>query len=145
MEFLFAVIIFAVIIFFIATQLNVLFSTSAGESGIDNLKAHGINVLNVLLEDKGNPENWELDPSRTIRVGLASDPYKLTMTKIIALSNNCDLLERFDLNGYSLEIFDENKNPLLFCGFRGVPPITVSISKSALIENELGEVRLVLW
>lgn len=58
LEFIFGVIIFALIIFYIADQANNTFSTIISDYDINNVKAEANNIVEVLTTDKGYPNNW---------------------------------------------------------------------------------------
>jgi hypothetical protein len=142
-EFIFGVVAFAVIIFFIFSQLNIIFTAVVSDSKIDSLKSEGIGVINSLTQNKGDPEDWESQPTVN-RIGLAIEPYKLSLEKINKLKSNCDLLDIFELDGYQLEIYNSDEQ-ILFCGFPGKPKLTIFVSRSVFIEGEHGNISLELW
>jgi hypothetical protein len=90
-EFIVGILIFAVIIFFIVNQTNITFSTLLTDSRADILKTKASNAITILVEDKGEPPNW--DSITVIRVGLANEPYSLSIDKINNLKSDCNLLE----------------------------------------------------
>lgn len=144
-EFIFGVVIFGIIIFFIASQLNTIFTTVLTDSRTDTIRAKSINILTLLIEDKGNPEDWEIKPlSQVKRIGLANKPYDLSINKIMKLNENCNLLEKFDLKSYRLKIFDSN-GQILFCGYESLEPPTVLIIRYVLIDGEFGNISLEMW
>ena len=102
-EFIIGIVIFAAIIFFLSSQITILFSTVVQDANRESLKGKAITALTVLLEDEGDPVNWESQPTgNIIRVGLADEPYKLNNNKLTRLRNECSLLERYELGKYRL-------------------------------------------
>jgi hypothetical protein len=57
-EFIFAVIIFLVIIFYMVNQMNTISSSIISDYNINNMKAEANSVMETLTNDKGYPENW---------------------------------------------------------------------------------------
>ena len=153
-EFIFGIIIFALIMFFIVTQTNTLFSSLLSDSRADALKAKASNAIRILVEDKGYPENWDTQPGSTKRVGLVyNQPYNLSKYKILNLSYNCsstadiykNLLWNFDLKAYRLKVYNSTHQIILFCGFDSLEPVTVMETRYVFIDNEYGKVTLELW
>lgn len=151
-EFVVSIIIFALVIFFIVTQTNILFSSLLTDSKSDTLKAKASNVIKILIEDKGDPKDWNNNPGSTKRVGLADNqPYNLSYNKISNLSYNCsnsdvykNLLWNFGLKAYRLRVYNST-NQMLFCGFNSLEPPLVTETKYIYIENEIGNITLELW
>jgi len=144
-EFIFGVIAFAIIIFFIFSQINNVFTNVVLDSKTDTLKAKAITIINILSQEKGFPPDWnEHVIPLSIRVGLALEPFKLSREKIDKLQNNCDLLNMYELSGYKLTIYDSNEQ-ILFCGYPGAPPITTIVSRNVLIDGGYGNISLELW
>ncbi len=147
-EFIFGIVIFAIIIFYIATQMNTVFSSIISGYEINNLKAEANSVIKVLINDKGDPEDWEIiaesTPENVKRIGLATKPFDLSKNKIANLSYNCSLMNNFDIKDYRLKIYNST-NSLLFCGRDTLKPAKVIVNKNVLIENDLGNVTLELW
>ena len=57
-EFIFGIIIFSIIIFYIVTQVNTIFSSNISDYEINNLKAEANSIIEILTNDKGYPEDW---------------------------------------------------------------------------------------
>jgi len=57
-EFIFAVIIFSVIIFYVVNQMNTISSSIISDYSINNMKAEANNVMETLTNDKGYPDDW---------------------------------------------------------------------------------------
>lgn len=144
-EFVAGIIIFAIVIVFIAGQTNRTFTNLLTDSKSDISKAKNLNSITILIEDRGDPPNWEsLAPNNVMRVGLAVSPYNLSISKINRLSSNCDLLDNFYLGSYRLKIYDST-DLLLICGQDVLePPLSVE-TKYVKIGNEFGNITLELW
>ncbi len=142
-EFVFAMVIFSIIVFFIATQTNNIFTSILTDSRNDVAKAKGINLLDYLITDRGDPTNWE-SGGTTNRIGLASSPYSLSITKILALNNSCDKLSIFELDGYRLKAYNTT-HLLLFCGFRSLETPIASVVRYVKIENDQGNISVELY
>lgn len=151
-EFIFGIIIFALIMFFIVTQTNTLFSSLLSDSRADALKAKASNAIRILVEDEGDPKDWTA--LNVKRVGLASgQPYNLSKSKVLALNSNCsttsdiykNLLWNFDLKAYRLKVYNSTYHQILFCGFDSLEPVTVMETRYVFIDNGYGKVTLELW
>jgi hypothetical protein len=57
-EFIFAVIIFSVIIFYVVNQINTISSSIITDYSINNMKAEANSVMETLTNDKGYPDDW---------------------------------------------------------------------------------------
>ena len=146
-EFIFGLMLFILLIFFIITQINVLFTSLVTDSKSDKLKSKSINAVKILVEDKGDPQNWWVVPDANIkRVGLAEQPYNLSINKInrLAKPNNCTLLDNFNLRSYRLKI-SNSTHQLLMCGIDSLEPATVIEVKKVYINGDMGTVSLELW
>ena len=95
-EFIAGILIFTIIIVFIVNQTNITFSNLLTDSRTDILKSKALNTITILVEDTGEPPDW--DPLNVERVGLAVKPYSLSINKINDLSADCSLLDNFILN-----------------------------------------------
>jgi hypothetical protein len=156
-EFIFGIVIFAMVIFFIVTQTNTLFSSLITDAKSDSLKAKASNAIEILVGDQGDPPNWETiaqaNPGNVKRVGLAyNQPYNLSRNKISSLSQNCtgtsdyykNLLSNFNLNAYTLKIYDST-GQILICGIESTEPPAVIETRYVIIGNDFGNVTLKLW
>ena len=147
-EFIFAIVIFSIIVFYIVTQINTVFSNIISEYEINSLKAEANSMITTLINDKGNPEDWENiaenNPEDVKRVGLAIRPYDLSKNKIANLSYNCSLMSNFDIIEYRLKIYNSTDS-VLFCGIDSLKPPKIFVMKYVIIENGLGNITLELW
>lgn len=153
-EFILSIVAFAIIVFYISMQINNSFIGIYTDARLDMLKAKAINTITFLVEDSGDPENWEKlsDPTKANRTGLAyqKQPYNLSSEKIFVLNKTrdsygrCLLLENFSLGSYRLKIYNST-NEMLFCGYPSIAEITISLTKSVFIENQHGNITLEIW
>jgi hypothetical protein len=141
-EFIAGILIFAIIITFVVSQTNITFSNLLTDSKADVLKAKAFNAITILVEDVGEPSNW--NPSNVERVGLAYEPYSLSINKINTLSSNCGLLDNFALKSYRLKIYNST-DLILFCGIDITEPPAAFEVKYVEIEGDYGNVSLELW
>jgi len=151
-EFIFGIIIFALVMFFIVTQTNTLFSSLLTDSRSDALKAKALDAIKILVEDKGDPPSWNDIPSSTKRVGLAEQPYFLSKSKVLTLNSNCtitadiykNLLWNFDLKAYRLKVYNST-HQLLFCGYDSLEPVNVMETRYVYIDGGYGRITLEMW
>jgi len=57
-EFIFAVIIFSVIIFYVVNQMNIISYSIISDYNVNNMKAEANSVIETLTNDKGYPDDW---------------------------------------------------------------------------------------
>lgn len=156
-EFIFGIILFALIMFFIVTQTNTLFASLLTDSKSDILKAKAIDAIKIFVEDKGDPTDWDVvikqsGPGYVKRVGLANQPYYLDKNKVLNLSYNCTytadvyktLLWNFDLKAYRLKVYNST-HQLLFCGYDSLEPVSVMETRYVYIDGGFGRVTLEMW
>ena len=147
-EFIVGILIFAVVIVFIVSQTNTTFTNLLTDSKADISKAKNLNSITILTEDVGDPVNWESiaqsSPENVKRVGLAINPYNLSVSKINSLNLTCDLLNNFDLGSYRLKVYNSTHR-LLFCGNEVLEPPTSIEIKYVKIGTDYGNVTLELW
>ena len=150
-EFIIGIVIFAAIIFFLSSQITILFSTVVQDANRESLKGKAITALTVLLEDEGDPVNWESQPTgNIIRVGLADEPYKLNNNKLTRLRNECSLLERYELGKYRL-IFESYvitripMSPIQLCGSENIGAPIVSVARNVYINGIYTKATLELY
>lgn len=142
-EFIFSVLFFSIIVFFVGIELNRALSTVITDSELDYLKSKANSIVDILVKDQGEPEDWEKNPPLAKRIGFASTPYNLSLLKINKVDENCTLIdEKFDIKNYKLTI--NTTEGILSCGYGG-PKIRAVVERSVYIEGEYGRVRLELW
>lgn len=141
-EFIAGILIFSIIITFVVNQTNITFSNLLTDSKADILKSKAFNSITILVEDTGEPPNW--NPSNVERVGLAYRPHSLSLNKISMLNSNCGILDNFVLKSYRLKIYNST-DLLLFCGNDNLNPPTAFEIEYVEIEGDYGNVSLELW
>ncbi len=145
-DFIFGLVVFGLIIFFIATQINVAFTTNISDALIDTLRAKGIATLNSLAESSGSPPDWENNPAQVKIIGLSypDEINKISTKKILALNSSCTLLDNLNLGSYRLEIRNST-NKILFCGFLSQVSIKAVVTKFVFIDGDYGNMTIELW
>ncbi len=137
-EFILGMVVFAVLIFYVASRIDTAFISTNTDTRVDILKARSITILDIVTKDKNN--------------GLAVDTNVLNKTKIIEWeNNNCAAIQYFDLGGYRMIIEERDGGELLFCGFVGLTSIRSSIIQPIKIKNQAtgevkyGNITLEMW
>ena len=144
LEFIFGVVMFAIVILWVVSQINTVYAGIGSDSRNDALRAKAYNIMSYLAEGSGET-NWESSVSPKF-IGLAYDnqPYNLSENKIDALNTNCSLLDGYNLGAYRITIQD-NTGELLFCGSRSVAQIRIMITRSVWIEDRYGNMTVEVW
>jgi len=128
LEFIFGVIIFAIILLYIVTQINNIFSTTINDYDVDTSKAKAVNAMKIILEN------------------ITYEPYEASTAKIYDLNQSCSYLDTLDIGTYRLKIYNST-SMLLFCGTESLKPPKIFISKyiAFIEESDLGNVTLEVW
>jgi len=128
-EFIFGVVIFAVIMFYMSTQLNNVFSTVGTDSYTDMLKQRSVNVMRYLVED-----------------AYVDEPYHIDKSKLIDGENKigCNLLDAWHLGTYRLKVYDDT-SLILVCGSTGITHVRSNIIKFVEIDGGYGNITLEMW
>lgn len=143
-DFIFALIFFTVMIFYIGIQVNNAMVSSMADSKFDTVKSETDSILNILASTQGSPANWEsLQESQIDRIGLATIPYNISLSKLNALKSNCNLMGKFGSINYRFSITSAGAI-LLSCGFGG-PRITSRSELSVLVNGKYGKAVLEMW
>lgn len=143
-EFIFGVVMFAVVIFWVVSQINIVYAGIGSDSNNDVLRAKAYNIMSYLGEG-GGESGWESSSSPEW-IGLAYDnqPYNLSENKIDKLNANCTLLDDYNLGAYRIIIADSS-GELLFCGSESIAPIRITVTRSIWIENRYGNMTVEVW
>ena len=121
-EFVFGLVVYTVIVLFIASQVKSNFTSITSDSYLDTTKAKALNIINHFIYD------------------LSADG-DITLSEV----QNIDCVNfesTYDILGYRLTIF-RSDTEVKFCGAIGDNPI-VSIERDVIISSEPGLVRLEL-
>ncbi|MDD5416711.1 MAG: hypothetical protein PHU12_01920 [Candidatus Aenigmarchaeota archaeon] len=134
-EFILGVVVFAIIIFYIGSQIGTAFLTVNTDSRLDMLKSKSITILDIITKNS--------------TIGLALTPNVLDESKIQDWNNNkvnnmCPDLNIFNLDGYRL-IINKGDTEVLFCGYVGVSRIRTNVVRYVKIGDEYGDVTLEMW
>ncbi len=138
-EFVLGAVIFAVIIFYVASQINTAFLSAVSDSRIDSLKAESITVLELLAKDSERGLAYPNQPNRLNRTRI--DEWETNK----GANNNCMQLNELDLGGYRLVISHETDGVVLRCGFVGISTIRTSVVRPVKIGNAYGNMTLEMW
>ncbi len=143
-DFIFALVFFTIMIFYIGMQINNSFASSMSDSRTDMLKSEAESILNILVSTGGIPKNWEtLPPAQVTGIGLASYPYNISSSKLNALKNNCDLMNKFGDISYKF-VISSGTNILLSCGYGG-PRVTAKSQMPVFVNGKYGKAVLEMW
>jgi len=143
-DFIFALIFFTVMIFYIVIQVNNALTSSLTDSKLDTVKSETGSILDILVSTQGSPANWEtLQESQISRIGLATVPYNISLSKLNALKTNCNLMGKFGGINYRLSI-TSGSAILLSCGFGG-PRITSRSELPVVVNGKYGKAVLEMW
>ena len=90
-EFFFSVFLFLGSIFFISLSIGKEVTTLENKIKSENLKSKSYELSEILLFDKGYPENWnEVNDTEIKRIGFSEGNYFLSEQKLQKLQNLCD-------------------------------------------------------
>jgi hypothetical protein len=121
-----------------------LFSIVSQDSKNDALKGKAIGALTLILEDSGEPYDWETT-GNVVRVGLAIEPYKLSGGKMNKLNGECELLDKYELGQYKLTIRNSASEIKVGCGSKTLEPPVVTVSRAVFIDGDYGTATLEMY
>lgn len=140
-EFILGVVVFAFIIFYVASQINTVFLSVTVDSKLDILKSRSISLMDVLTKNS--------------EMGLAMERGNLNATRIAEWANTtppCAQLERYHLGGYRLTLYEEDEaGPVLLCGYVGLAGLRTNVVRAVRITNETsgltryGNMTIEMW
>jgi len=132
-EFVLGIVVFAMIIFYVASQISTVFVSINVDTNLDIMKSKSYAIMDILIENT--------------EIGLALEPGILNTTKIDEWnSTNCPEMSKFDMGGYRMIITDDNSEPMLFCGYVGIAPIRINIEQPVKFDNnEYGWISIEMW
>ena len=138
-EFILGVVVFAIIIFYIASQINNAFLSTAVDTRLDILKARSVSLLDVI--------------TKSSEMGLALETNNLNKTKVEIWNNNsCEELDIYRLGGYRILLYEQDEpKPILQCGFTGLFGIRTNVIRAVRITNEstgvttYGNITMEMW
>lgn len=111
---------------------------------INELNADARDLCFLLSSTKGSPNNWEVDINSTFFVGLKSENFNLSSSKIIFLndSNNYfDIIDNLDYeNKINLEIVGLESNTVYVNLGTNLDNVSVYFAKYSCYSNYNGEV-----
>ncbi|HLC51221.1 MAG TPA: hypothetical protein VJH90_02500 [archaeon] len=146
-DFILGVVFFSIVIFFIASQINFIWSNIETTSRLDTTRLTALSLVTYLVNDHGSPEDWEnLPPDEAYkikRVGFAASNYRLSPNKIDRLNQTCGLLDNKTLGGFRIVVYNET-NKMLQCGFVG-EQLGSKIVRNVLIGSLYGNITVEAW
>ena len=131
-EFIFSVMIFLTTITFVTFIIISNIPLFHREAVNEDLRARAYEISELLLVDKGYPENWDAPNIAAERLGLSGGGrYNLSSDKITELKSMCQtsyenvktLLGHDYRNDVTIEIIDSGNNHLLEC----LPPVITTV------------------
>lgn len=135
-EFVLAVVAFAVVAFAVATQLNSSFNIVAGDNRADMLHARALGLVNLMVEDT----RWLSD----------GRPYSINTANLTAIDSRRDQFEQcldltpLRLGGYRMTVANST-HTLLRCGAVTAGSGAVSVSRAVWIERDWGTITVEMW
>ena len=138
-EFILGVVIFAVLIFYVASQINTAFVGINIDTKLDMLKSQSVSVLTILATDED--------------IGLANTTNVLSLERIEEWdtnrdsNGNCIDLNSFNLGGYRLNIYKEDEpEKILFCGYIGLSTLKTSVIRNVKFDDgKIGNMTMEMW
>ena len=144
LEFIFGVVMFAIVIFWVVSQINTVYAGIGSDSRNDVLRAKAYNIMSYLAEGSGDT-NWESAASpESIGLAYNNQPYNLSENKIDKLNSNCSLLDNYNLGAYRI-IIEDDSGELLFCGSQSISQIRIIITRSVWVEDRYGNMTVEVW
>ena len=143
-EFLLGIVVFAVIIFYVGSQIGTAFTSLNTDTKLDILKAKSVTVLDILTKDSVNGLALE-DPVNKLSIINNLDETRIAEWDANRGPNGeCLDMEKFDLDGYRL-VINKADTEVLFCGFVGITRIRSNAVRFVKIGAEYGDITLELW
>ncbi len=143
-EFLLSVFIFGILILSIGKYISENTTSVFSDIYSQTSKIKGEKIVDILVNEKGIPPDWEKSPNNLKRLGLAFSPYNLSLDKVNALKNDCSLFEKsFNITGYRLLLIGESGNIFFECG--GVGNLKIYLERTVKINSEMGKLILEIW
>lgn len=136
LEFVLAVVAFAVVSFAIATQINNTFNIVASDSRIDTLRTRAAGLTELLVTDKSwmsDGRQYSINRTRLSEIDASRDTY-----------NQCTAFSSLNLGGYIITV-SNSTNTLLRCGAASAGGGAVSTSRVVWIENDYGLITVEMW
>jgi ABC-type transport system involved in Fe-S cluster assembly fused permease/ATPase subunit len=87
LEFILSVLVFLSVMSFITIQIINSVSEVRRDLAVEDIKSSAFQISNILMFDKGSPENW--DATNVKRIGLKADFYSLDAGKVNSLNALC--------------------------------------------------------
>ncbi len=160
-EFIISVMLFLTVIVFIVVSISREIPSLENRANIDNIRANGYAISQLLLFDKGEPQDWGglagYDHIR--RIGLSSgEPYVLSLNKINKLEGFCrdrgyqNLMSMFNQNEINITVKYLEGCPadcslVKSCGMGFERPSNVKfvINRFGVVENRIVNITITIY
>jgi hypothetical protein len=149
-EFILALLVFVTTLVFITTATLSSIPNIHEQAISEKLKTNIYSVSEIIMFDKGYPENW--DSTTVQKIGLSSgQPYILSIDKINNLSELCrndyqKMLSALNLENYNIiiNITRDDGTNILYCKPRAVTMIrpTFYMKRTAVVENNIATLEV---
>jgi len=141
-EFIISVSVFVATVAFLA--FNIISSISPlHESSVNEIKrSEAYQISQLLIFDRGEPDNWNENLNNIVRIGLSSEePYKISSDKLQKLNDTCrddyeklkNLLSISNRSYIIIDVNDMNGNNIVSCK-KDMKPV-FSIERFAVLED----------
>ncbi len=121
-SFLITSFIFMVFIAFFSLYFSDALTSIVYEAKLQNAELKAELIADILVREKGLPQNWESNPfSAPLRLGLSNGTsHILDSGKLSVLNSHCELFEKsFGILNYRVLVIDEDGAIRLECGGKG--------------------------
>ncbi len=158
-EYIISVIVFILFATYIFFRVIVYPAAYLNEINTQRLKSEAYQISELLVNDPGEPLDWNTDTASAKRVGLLDHAQNktnfLSMDKIAEFNNTCkthyDEIKRLISTDYQFSIFlNSSGTPptrLINCSFPGsvVKPVKFEVSRIVAFDSTYGELIVELW
>lgn len=146
-----SVVAFMVIFIFIFSLWGI-YSTRLNENmASEELQLLTFQIIDILMKSRGEPNNWEINPSGAKVIGLRLNPGSIDKDKLNAFlsleynqTKGIFNIGRFD---YNFKVLDINGSLINNIGLslNQSDSQVVSVNRFVMVENETKEIRFALW
>jgi len=139
-EFVLGLVVFAIIILYVGTQIGTAFNTANTDSRLDALKSQGIAVIDVLTKDHVYGFS-ELEPN-ILNITRINEWNAESSSSVPP--GRCSGLDKFGMKNYRLTV-NKTTSQILYCGYAGISNVRTSVIRYVTIQGDYGQVELELW
>lgn len=158
-EFIISIVIFLIVVMFISFSIFSNYRVFHAESEKNIIKSKGFMISELLILDKGYPNNWN-NLNNVQRIGLAERPYVLNREKVLAIDscspdnytrikNLLGLSHEYTLiiNITKINLTTGEEEPVAWCGPASISFFTPLFwtKRVAVLENNIVKVSVVVF